>query len=377
MRCEEVRALLNDMIDGELDQRRRAAVEKHISECESCRQEKRRLERVVGLLRSLPREKVPVDLLPALRASRVSLGLGRTVAAVATIAAAVLVAVVVVPLLTEPTVREGPAPALTPPEAPPSKAPQTPEKHATAAKALPSAPKSTDKNRAFVRQEGLESAPWRAKAAPAKKGLGAMKQKGAQKPSVPPVAPGAAVASAEKPAARKECEKKEGVDEGEAAPYLKEKSGAVARRRPLAEAKKKAQRVGAPVRRAKKDMFDRFGAVARRMREARLKEMVEEDEKRLRRLAGRGGRMMDTVSGGVGVALYRVWVSEEAVEGLLKQINAVAEVDEGIMKVGVKRGKGWLEVVIRSDERGARILRALVSGAAPGKVLFVLRFLPR
>ena len=137
MRCEEVKALLNDLIDGELDEERKAAVEAHIRSCAECAREKRRLERVVSLVRGLPREKVPVDLLPSLRASRVGVGLRRLVAGLATVAAALLVAILIMPLLKEGVVTEK---AAKPFVGPPPVAPE-----AVAKKSPPAAHAKTNK----------------------------------------------------------------------------------------------------------------------------------------------------------------------------------------------------------------------------------------
>jgi len=59
---------------------------------------------------------------------------------------------------------------------------------------------------------------------------------------------------------------------------------------------------------------------------------------------------------------------------LMRQINAVAEIDESIMKTGVKRGKDWIEVKLTADRRGARIIRALITAAPKGDTLFIVRF---
>ncbi|RKY14562.1 MAG: hypothetical protein DRP63_08305, partial [Planctomycetota bacterium] len=103
-------------------------------------------------------------------------------------------------------------------------------------------------------------------------------------------------------------------------------------------------------------------------RRAYLEEMMERDEKMLR------NRMRKADFGGVEVALFKAWVSEDAVEGLMHQINAVAEIDEFIMKTGVKRGEDWVEVKLTVDKRGARVIRALITTAPKGDTLFIVRF---
>jgi predicted anti-sigma-YlaC factor YlaD len=63
--CEEVRARLDDSVDGLLDVGERAAVSFHLDACESCRQEERRLRELLARAASLAGEVAPPrDLWP-------------------------------------------------------------------------------------------------------------------------------------------------------------------------------------------------------------------------------------------------------------------------------------------------------------------------
>jgi len=386
MRCEEVKALLNDLIDGELDEERKAAVEAHIRSCANCAREKRRLERVVSLVRGLPREKVPVDLLPSLRASRVGVGLRRLVAGLATVAAALLVAILIMPLLKEGVVTEkaakpfvGPPPVA--PEAVAKKSP--PAAHAKANKeaekksALQTGrvvaentepyegkklhPPEKEKELAKLKQDSAGEG-WHRKAPPggAKQRSGVEKREAvaaAPEPASPPARP--AAAKAKKALTRKE--HAEWADRGG-------KGVGRSKTKALDNALGKSQRsLGKAVETKAADKL--LKDVERLARRARLEEMMEQDEKMLRKRMRRAG-----FGGEVEVVLFKAWVSKDAVEGLMRQINAVAEADESIMKTAVKRGKNWIEVKLTADKRGARIIRALVAAAPKGNTLFIVRF---
>jgi hypothetical protein len=47
MQCDEVRRLLSGYLDGELDEKERDAVEKHLAECDACRAEHEKLRNLV------------------------------------------------------------------------------------------------------------------------------------------------------------------------------------------------------------------------------------------------------------------------------------------------------------------------------------------
>ena len=380
MRCEDVKALLNDLIDGELDEVRKAAVEAHIRSCADCASEKRRLERVVRLVRCLPREKVPVDLLPSLRASRVGVGLRRLVVGLATVAAALLVAILIMPLLREGVVTERAAePFVGPPLVPPKAVAQKP---APAARA--ETMKEAEKRGASqAGQVGVGKAePFEGKKLPPPEGerKAAKLRKGREYRKALPsgakhsgVGKSDAVAAAPKPGAppaRPTAKKrKKSPARRESARWVdhKDKGAGRSKAKALDNALEKSQRSLGKVEETK--AADKLLKNAEKLaRRARLEEMMERDEKMLR------NRMRKADFGGVEVVLFKAWVRKDAVEGLMRQINAVAEIDESIMKTGVKRGKDWIEVKLTADRRGARIIRALITAAPKGDTLFIVRF---
>jgi anti-sigma factor RsiW len=60
-RCREVRAQMSDYLDGDLDPKSVAAVERHARWCPNCRRMLTNLRRTVGGLRALREEPVPAD----------------------------------------------------------------------------------------------------------------------------------------------------------------------------------------------------------------------------------------------------------------------------------------------------------------------------
>jgi hypothetical protein len=63
MRCAKIRKLLSVYLDGELDARTRAAVEKHLRECKGCGEEFLALKEMILELRSLDNLKAPNDFI--------------------------------------------------------------------------------------------------------------------------------------------------------------------------------------------------------------------------------------------------------------------------------------------------------------------------
>ncbi len=59
MRCEKPRGRLSEYLDGALPSREAAELERHLTECESCRRELEALRHTVRALRELPREAAP------------------------------------------------------------------------------------------------------------------------------------------------------------------------------------------------------------------------------------------------------------------------------------------------------------------------------
>jgi len=386
MRCEDVKALLNDLIDGELDEEKREMVEAHIRDCADCAREKRRLERVVRLVRGLPRENVPVDLLPSLRASRVGVGLRRLVAGLATAAAALLVAILIMPLLKEGVVTEKAAkpfvgPPTVEPEAVVKKSP--PAAHAETSKeaeekSAPQAgrvtaentapyekkklhPPENEKEMAKLKQDSVREG-WHRKALPGgakhRNGVG---KSGAVAPAPEPESPPARPTAAKAKKALTRKERAEWADRGR-------KGVGRSKTKTLDNALEKSQRSlgkAEETKTADKLLKD----VEKLARKARLGGMVDRNERTLQKR-----RRQARLSGEMEVVPFKVWVREDAVEGLMRQINAVAEVDKSIMKTAVKRGKNWIEVKLTADKRGARIIRALVAAAPKGNTLFIIRF---
>ena len=330
MRCEEVKALLNDLIDGELDEEKRRQVEAHIRVCAECASEKRRLERVVALLRSLPRKDVPVDLLPSLRASRVGVGLRRLVGGLATAAAALLVAILIMPLLKEGVVTEK---AAEPFVGAPAVAPEA---------AAPEPKPTVGARKEVEKADALQTA----------------QTKGRQP----------RLSAGEKETALKQNSSREGWGRSG-----RGKSGAVAATQKPPSAPTYAQKaaksaVGKPQRTLEKaaeiKAVDRLlkNAARKLAEEARFKEKMLRKTRRMRS----GGRTK--------VVLFRAWIKADAVDGLIRQINAVAQADKLITKPEVKQGKNRIEMRLTADERGASIIKALISSTPKGSTLLVVRF---
>jgi anti-sigma factor RsiW len=60
-RCREVRAQMSDFLDGELDPRAAAGVERHARWCPNCRRMLANLRRTIGGLRALGDVPTPLD----------------------------------------------------------------------------------------------------------------------------------------------------------------------------------------------------------------------------------------------------------------------------------------------------------------------------
>ena len=78
MRCKTVQKLLSDYVDGRFAGRKKARIEKHITQCDECYREFRLLVEMKDLLRSMPSEKPDeaywTDMLPRLRERILRLG---------------------------------------------------------------------------------------------------------------------------------------------------------------------------------------------------------------------------------------------------------------------------------------------------------------
>lgn len=68
MNCSDIRDLFNEYVDEELSSQQRDLVDRHISECPSCRAELEAIVHTAELVRSLPREPVPDGLADAVQA---------------------------------------------------------------------------------------------------------------------------------------------------------------------------------------------------------------------------------------------------------------------------------------------------------------------
>ena len=64
MHCEEVKELLEVYLEGELDESEQSAVEAHISNCESCKQELALTRSIPRLVSSLSAPPAPEDIIP-------------------------------------------------------------------------------------------------------------------------------------------------------------------------------------------------------------------------------------------------------------------------------------------------------------------------
>ena len=68
MKCDKVRRLMTDHVDGVLRPGRSEAVREHLASCEACRGEEAAARMVVEVLASLPELPLPEDALPRLEA---------------------------------------------------------------------------------------------------------------------------------------------------------------------------------------------------------------------------------------------------------------------------------------------------------------------
>lgn len=64
MRCESVMELLEEYIEGELDESRQAMIKTHLADCESCRRELALSRNIPHLVSSLPIPPVPESIIP-------------------------------------------------------------------------------------------------------------------------------------------------------------------------------------------------------------------------------------------------------------------------------------------------------------------------
>ena len=69
MNCEQIRERLDELLDGELSDRDKQAVEQHVATCDACRAELDALRQTTDLVRSLPRAEAPAGLAQSVRAS--------------------------------------------------------------------------------------------------------------------------------------------------------------------------------------------------------------------------------------------------------------------------------------------------------------------
>ncbi len=60
-RCREIRAQMSDYLDGELDARAAAGVERHLRWCPNCRRMLKNLSRTLGGLRALRDQPMRAD----------------------------------------------------------------------------------------------------------------------------------------------------------------------------------------------------------------------------------------------------------------------------------------------------------------------------
>ena len=67
MKCDDVRDLLDEYVDGELAPADRASVEEHLAGCEACRTECEELRKTAELVRSMPRAAAPEGLVAEVR----------------------------------------------------------------------------------------------------------------------------------------------------------------------------------------------------------------------------------------------------------------------------------------------------------------------
>lgn len=67
MACEKIQDLLSEYLDSELSEEERTRVAEHVSECETCAEELRTMQRTVATLHSLPRHAAPADMADRVR----------------------------------------------------------------------------------------------------------------------------------------------------------------------------------------------------------------------------------------------------------------------------------------------------------------------
>jgi len=77
MRCRNVRRKLSEFLDGELDERTREEIRRHLAICKGCSKEYDEMVEAVSLVRALPRLEPPGDMWPALKMKLESAGRSR------------------------------------------------------------------------------------------------------------------------------------------------------------------------------------------------------------------------------------------------------------------------------------------------------------
>lgn len=73
MRCRRAQQMMTTAVDGELEPRRRRALDAHVAACESCRRELAATERMLSVLEALPMEAVVAEGLEQATLRRVRL----------------------------------------------------------------------------------------------------------------------------------------------------------------------------------------------------------------------------------------------------------------------------------------------------------------
>ena len=331
MRCDEAGAALNDWIDGLLDEERLRAMEEHLKGCEGCAREAARLRRLVGLLRGLPGETVPVDLAARVKAGGLP-GMWRYAGVLASAAAALLIAVVLAFAWRYPVESDGPA---------------RPGSGTVGEEPVASVPKER-------REEAkVAAAPGGAEVAGPEAFGEREKAHSGRKPQEPPVATVA--------------ERRRGGGEeadGPARPAVCERArNEFGRGAAPGAADGTAERGGSPG-------ADDGGAAARladRLEEWKEKLQAGWDVGELRRVGGTGclhaaERPLST--GDAALERYGFLLSGGELERAMFLINRLAEAESRLVKEGTTRAADVVVLTVRTDTRGAATLRSVLEVAA-------------
>ncbi|MCX7703397.1 MAG: zf-HC2 domain-containing protein [Planctomycetota bacterium] len=354
MRCEDVKRVLQDYLDGLLSGEEKGTVESHLKECASCADEYDTLKRVVDSVRSLPKHKAPeilkLRIKDAIRGEKLSLW--RTLSTISTAAAALLLVVLLLSLQWQPVKVEGQRPDEV-----------QPPSHREAPSDSEKAPRKKDEDETIreASKKPLEPAADTGAAqtvAEERKADGKLRQ---EKVEMPREGEGFKAPSIRQGAKELEKEERLGKTAQEPLDVPVPSPGAPQRaltppgvaKRPEEKDFEKKEREDYPQEVAKKQEDDRTLGTEQRKEELQ-KQKKKEADKYVKEIEN----ALQALS--VERKEVRLILGEEAAQKLLKQLSSIAEEDEKIAKRSEVHRNSSVEVRFDTNEQGWRVLLSVL-----------------